>query len=152
MRRAIFPGTFDPFTIGHYDIVRRGLSLFDEIVVAIGVNPDKKTLFSTEERFRRIDAVFCGEKRVKVALYSELTVDFARHLGVEFIIRGLRTAGDFDYEQSIAHTNRHLSAIETIFLPTDPRYSYISSSLVRQLIVAGKDVTEFLPPEASHNV
>lgn len=146
MKRAIFPGTFDPFTIGHYSIVKRGLKLFDEIVIGIGVNQAKKTLFSIEKRQDIISQTFKNEPRVKVSIYDSLTVDFARSVDAGFILRGLRSVSDFEYEHNIADANRKISGIETVILFTDYEYSYISSTVVRDLIVYGKDISIFLPP------
>ena len=146
MKRAIFPGTFDPFTLGHYDVVQRGLSLFDEIVVAVGVNASKRTLFTADERVAMIRKAFEGESRVTVETYDDLTVNFAKKLDAEFILRGIRTVGDFEFEQTIAHTNRSMTGVETVVLYTAPEHSFISSTVVRDLIRYGRDVQEFLPP------
>ncbi len=146
MRKALFPGTFDPFTIGHYDIVKRGLELFDEIIVAIGINQAKKKVFDLEERKRIIEAAFSSEKRVKVVTYQSLTVDFAEEVGAQFILRGVRTVTDFEYEQTIANVNRQLKGIETIILFTDPKYSFVSSTVVRELALYNKEISDFLPP------
>ena len=146
MKRAIFPGTFDPFTIGHYSIVKRGLKLFDEIIIGIGVNQAKKTLFSIEKRQDIISQTFKSEPRVKISIYDSLTVDFARSVDAGFILRGLRSVSDFEYEHNIADANRKISGIETVILFTDYEYSYISSTVVRDLIVYGKDISIFLPP------
>ncbi|HOK36235.1 MAG TPA: pantetheine-phosphate adenylyltransferase [Paludibacteraceae bacterium] len=146
MKRAIFPGTFDPFTIGHYSIVQRGLKLFDEIVIAIGTNQAKKTFFSLEKRREIINQAFVNEPRVKIMIYDSLTVDFARSIQANFILRGLRSVTDFEYEHSIADANRKIAGIETVILFTEYEYSYISSTVVRDLISYGKDISAFLPP------
>ncbi|HOL00573.1 MAG TPA: pantetheine-phosphate adenylyltransferase [Paludibacteraceae bacterium] len=146
MKRAIFPGTFDPFTIGHYSIVQRGLKLFDEIVIAIGTNQAKKTFFSLEKRKEIINQAFVNEPRVKIMIYDSLTVDFARSIQANFILRGLRSVTDFEYEHSIADANRKIAGIETVILFTEYEYSYISSTVVRDLISYGKDISAFLPP------
>ena len=146
MKRAIFPGTFDPFTIGHYSIVLRGLTFFDEIVIGIGVNQAKKTLFSVEKRFELVQQAFVNEPRVKVASYDSLTVDFALSVGAQYVLRGLRSVGDFEYERTVADANRTLTGIETVILFTELKYSYISSTVVRDLISYGKDISIFLPP------
>ncbi len=146
MKRAIFPGTFDPFTIGHYSIVQRGLSFFDEIVVGIGLNQAKKTLFSVEKRLDIIHQAFKDEPRVKVASYDSLTVDFALAVDADFVLRGLRSVGDFEYERTIADANRKLTGIETVILLTESEYSFISSTVTRDLIAFGKDISAFLPP------
>ncbi len=148
MNKAIFPGTFDPFTIGHYDIVKRGLQLFDEIIIAIGVNQTKKTMFDLEKRKHIIEDAFSSEKRVKVRTYNTLTVDFAEQTEANFILRGVRTVSDFEYEQTIANANRQLKDIETVILFTDPKYSFISSTVVRELLIYNKDISQFLPPNS----
>lgn len=146
MKRAIFPGTFDPFTIGHYSIVQRGLSFFDEIVIGIGLNQSKKTLFSVDKRLDIIRQAFIDEPRVKVASYDSLTVDFALSVDANFVLRGLRSVVDFEYERSIADANRKLTGIETVILFTESEYSFISSTVTRDLIAFGKDISTFLPP------
>ena len=145
MKRAIFPGSFDPLTLGHYDIIKRGVTLFDEIIVAIGVNADKKYMFSLEERKRFIEKAFANEPKVKVMIYKGLTVDFCKEIEAEFILRGLRTPADFEFEKAIAHTNRHLSTIETVFLLTAARTSFIASSIVRDVIRNNGDYTKLVP-------
>ena len=134
MRRAIFPGSFDPITLGHHDIIKRGVDLFDEIVVAIGINAEKKYMFSLEQRKQFIEEAFKNESKVKVLTYKGMTVDFCKEINAEFILRGLRNPADFEFEKAIAHTNRKLSKIETVFLLTAANTSYISSSIVRDVI------------------
>lgn len=134
MRRAIFPGSFDPITLGHYDIIKRGITLFDELVIAIGVNADKKYMFSLEERVHFIKEAFKDEPKIKVVTYKGLTVHFCKKMKADFILRGLRNPGDFEFEKAIAHTNRSLSEIETVFLLTSSGKSFISSSIVRDVI------------------
>lgn len=146
MKRAIFPGSFDPFTIGHYSIVQRGLQLFDEIVIGIGVNQNKKTLFSTDQRQEMIRQAFADEPRVKVQVYNCLTVDFAQQVDAGYILRGLRTVADFEYERSIADANNKLTGIETVILFTEAQYAFISSTTVRDLIAYGKSIQALLPP------
>ena len=146
MKRAIFPGTFDPFTIGHYSIVERGLTFFDEIVIGIGINQTKKTLFSIEKRIEIIQQAFINEPRVIVLSYNSLTVDFALSVQAEFVLRGLRSVGDFEYERTTADANRKLTGIEPVILFTESKYSYISSTVVRDLISYDKDISIFLPP------
>ncbi len=146
MKRAIFPGTFDPFTIGHYSIVMRGLQLFDEVVIGIGVNQTKKTLFDLEKRIDIIQQAFKNEPGVTVQTYDSLTVDFASSVGAGYLLRGLRTVSDFEYEHTIANANRQLSGLETVILFTETEYSFISSTVVRDLIAYGRDITGFLPP------
>ena len=145
MKRAIFPGSFDPLTLGHYDIIQRGITLFDELVIAIGVNAEKKYMFPLEERQRFITEAFKEEARIKVMTYEGLTVDFCQKINAGFILRGLRNPGDFEFEKAIAHTNRKLSEIETVFLLTSSGKSYISSSIVRDVIRNGGDYTGLVP-------
>lgn len=145
MRRAVFPGSFDPITLGHYDIIKRSLPLFDEIIVAIGINAEKKYMFSLEERQKFIEESFKDEPSVKVVTYSGLTIDFCRKVKAKFILRGLRNPADFEFEKAIAHTNRRLSKIETVFLLTAANTSYISSSIVRDVIRNGGDYTILVP-------
>ncbi len=145
MRRAVFPGSFDPITLGHYDIIERGLTLFDEIIIAIGINADKKYMFSLEERKEFIEQSFKGESKIKVMTYKGLTVDFCKKQEANFILRGLRNPADFEFEKAIAHTNRKMSEIETVFLLTSSGKSYISSSIVRDVIRNGGDVTGLVP-------
>ncbi len=145
MNRAIFPGTFDPFTIGHESIVRRALTFTDEVIIAIGINEQKHSLFPVEKREQMIRDLYKDEPRVKVMSYSNLTVDFAHEVGANTIIRGIRTVKDFEYEETIADINRKLTGIETIFLFTEPELASISSSIVRELMKYNKEVTQFLP-------
>jgi pantetheine-phosphate adenylyltransferase len=145
MKRALFPGSFDPLTLGHYDIIRRGVTLFDEVIVAIGVNTDKKYMFSLEERKQFIEDAFADEPRIKVVTYKGLTVEFCKEIGVGFILRGLRNPADFEFEKAIAHTNRKLSEIETVFLLTAAKTSFISSSIVRDVIRNNGDYTKLVP-------
>ena len=145
MKTAIFPGTFDPFTVGHASIVERGLPLFDRIVIGVGVNDNKRTLYTNEERVRNIQEIYANEPRVRVVAYDDLTVDLAKREGASFILRGIRSVKDFEYERDIAAMNERLSGVETVLLFTEPQYMSISSSVVRELLRFGKDVTEFLP-------
>ena len=145
MRRALFPGSFDPITNGHYDIIKRGIKLFDEVVVAIGVNSTKNYMFSLEERKQFIEDAFKDEPKVKVITYKGLTVDFCLKNNVQFILRGLRNPADFEFEKAIAHTNRDLAPIETAFLLTAANTSYISSSIVRDVIRNHGDYTKLVP-------
>jgi pantetheine-phosphate adenylyltransferase len=144
-RIALFPGTFDPFTIGHESLVRRGLALVDEIVISIGVNEAKKTFFSLESRIEAIRQFYRNEPRVKVMSYDKLTIDFAKEVNASFILRGIRTVNDFEYEKNIADVNRDLSGIETFVLFTEPEHTHISSSIVRELLHYGKDISRFIP-------
>ncbi len=145
MRRAIFPGSFDPLTLGHHDIIMRGIPLFDELIIAIGKNADKKYMFSLEERMHFIVEAFKDQPNVKVLTYEGLTVDFCQKVKANYILRGLRNPGDFEFEKAIAHTNRKLSEIETVFLLTSSGKSYISSSIVRDVIRNGGDCTGLVP-------
>ena len=143
---AIFPGTFDPITIGHLSIINRSLQLVDEVVIAIGINPNKKTFFSLESRMEMMEAFFENDARISVASYDCLTVDFARSIGAEFILRGIRSVVDFEYEKNIADVNRQISGIDTFILFTEPEHAHVSSSIVRELLAHGKDVSLFVPP------
>ena len=143
--KCLFPGSFDPFTLGHKSIVDRTLQFAEEVVIAIGVNAGKKSMFSLEERMAQIQKIYADEPRVKVASYEGLTTDFAESIGATAMVRGVRTAQDFEFERMLADVNRKLSGIETILLITEPQYSAISSSVVRELLSYGKDVKDFLP-------
>ncbi len=145
MRIAIFPGSFDPFTVGHASIVKRGLPLFDRIVIGVGINDKKRSFLSPEERVATISALYRDEPRIKVIAYDDLTIDLVQREGATFIIRGLRSVKDFEYERDIAAMNHRLSGVETVLLFTEAQYSDISSSVVRELIAYGKDVSAFLP-------
>lgn len=145
MKRALFPGSFDPLTLGHFDIISRGVHLFDEVVVAIGINADKNYMFTLEKRKQFIEAAFKDEPKVKVVTYKGMTIDFCKEIGAEFILRGLRNPADFEFEKAIAHTNRKLSKIETVFLLTAAKTSYISSSIVRDVIRNKGDYTVLVP-------
>jgi len=147
MRKAIFPGSFDPITLGHQDIINRALPLFDEIVIAIGVNADKKYMFSLEDRKRFIEKTFQNEPKISVFTYEGLTIDLCHKINANFILRGLRNPADFEFEKAIAHTNRRLSKIETVFLLTAAKTSYISSSIVRD-VIRNHGEYELLVPEA----
>jgi pantetheine-phosphate adenylyltransferase len=143
---ALFPGSFDPFTIGHYDIVERALSFFDEIIVAIGSNSTKSGFFTIEDRVKWIEKAFENEPRVRVEVYGGLTVDYCNKLGAEFLLRGLRTSSDFEYERAIAQMNKKMSPhLESVFLLTRPEHTPISSTIVRELYRNGGDIKEFLP-------
>lgn len=145
-RIAVFPGSFDPFTIGHYSIVNRALAFVDKIVVAIGVNGAKHTLFDLSTRKSIIHQAFANEPRVVVDSYDQLTVDYAKKVGATIIIRGIRSIQDFEYEKTIADANRQISGIDTILLFTEPQHSFISSTVVRDVFRYGKDVAPFMPP------
>lgn len=145
MKRAVFPGSFDPVTIGHYDIIMRGLTLFDEIILAIGVNSEKKYMFSLEERVNFLKNTFKDEPKIKVDTYKGLTVNYCKAQDANFILRGLRNPADFEFEKAIAHTNRKLEKIETVFLLTSSGKSYISSSIVRDVIRHKGDYSSLVP-------
>jgi len=146
MKRALFPGSFDPFTIGHADIVRRSLPLFDEVIIAIGINSQKKPLFPVEERLEAIRRAFRDEPKVRVCTFDCLTVDFAKEQGAGYLLRGIRTTADFEYERTMADANRELAAggIETVVLFTRPELAHVSSSFVRDLASHGRDITPYL--------
>ncbi|WP_291725771.1 pantetheine-phosphate adenylyltransferase [Bernardetia sp.] len=145
-RIAIFPGSFDPFTKGHEDVVRRGLHLFDKIIISIGFNSQKKRFFELETMEKMIQETFKDEDRIEVQTYSELTALFAKRNGARFILRGIRNTTDFEYETPISQANKHVdSDIETVFLITSPQYTFISSSIVRELYRYGQDVSKFVP-------
>lgn len=145
MKRAIFPGTFDPFTVGHYSIVKRALTFMDEVVIGIGINENKKTYFPVEKRLEMISQLYKDEPNVKVESYDCLTIDFAKQVDAQFIVRGIRTVNDFEYEETIADINRKLAGIETILLFTEPELTCISSTIVRELLQYNKDVSRFVP-------
>lgn len=144
-RIALFPGTFDPFTVGHESLVTRGLALVDEIIISIGINDKKLTYFTLDKRIKAIENLYKDNPRVKVMPYNSLTVDFARDVNAGFILRGIRTVNDFEYEKSIADVNRKLTGIETFILFTEPEHTHISSSIVRELLRYGKDISQFVP-------
>lgn len=145
MRRAIFPGTFDPFTIGHYSVVTRALTFMDVVIIGIGINENKNTYFPIEKRVEMIRNFYRNEPRIKVESYDCLTIDFARHVDARFIIRGIRTVKDFEYEETIADINRKLAGIETILLFTEPELTCVSSTIVRELLSYNKDISQFIP-------
>lgn len=145
MKKAIFPGTFDPFTIGHASLVRRGLAIVDEIIISIGVNDTKQSYFPLEKRIDMIRSLYKNESRVSVTSYDCLTVDFAKEVDADFILRGIRSVNDFEYEKTIADMNRKISGIETVVLFTEPEYTHISSTIVRQLMRFNHDISDFVP-------
>ena len=151
-RIALFPGSFDPFTRGHESIVRRALPLFDRFIIAIGVNADKRSFMTMEQRKAWIESVFKDDPHVEVRTYSGLTVDLAREVGAQFIVRGVRLIQDFENEKHLAEINRDLTGIETILLYTLPEYSHISSSIVRELVRYGQDVSPYLPEGADTSI
>ena len=149
MKRATFPGSFDPITLGHTDIINRALPLFDEIIIAVGINADKKYMFSMEERLNFIKESYIDIPKVKVETYSGLTIDFCKKIDADFILRGLRNPADFEFEKAIAQTNRKLSKIETVFLLTSSDTSFISSSIVRDVLRNGGDISSLVPKSVS---
>ena len=142
-RIAIFPGSFDPYTIGHHSVVRRILPLFDKLIIGIGINDQKHYSLTEEQRVGRIAQVYAQESRIEVKAYHDLTIDFARREGAMCIVKGVRNGADFEYERTQADINRRLSGIETILLPAEPGMDIVSSSMVRELGKYGKDTTEF---------
>ena len=151
MRRSIFPGSFDPITNGHVDIIQRALPLFDEIVISIGINSNKNYMFSLEKRKSFIEKTFENEPKITVKTYEGLTVNFCERIKASFILRGLRNPADFEFEKAIAHTNRSLSNIETIFLLTSTGTSFISSSIVREVIQNHGDYSHLVPEFVSNS-
>lgn len=145
MKKAIFPGSFDPITLGHVDIINRGVTLFDEVIIAIGENSSKNYMFTLDERKQFIENTFKDNPKVTVMTYSGLTIDFCKEIGINFILRGLRNPADFEFEKAIAQTNRHLSTLETVFLLTSTQTSFISSSIVREIIRYGGDYKKLVP-------
>lgn len=143
-KTGVFVGSFDPFTVGHADIVSRALPLFDRIVIGVGVNEHKQYMFTAEERCRQISEFYKGEAKVEVKVYNDLTVDFAHREGARYIIKGVRSVKDFEYEREQAEINRSIGDVETLLLYADPRYESISSSMVRELIHFGKDASQWI--------
>lgn len=152
IKKAIFPGSFDPFTIGHESIVKRALPLFDEIIIAIGYNSAKKSFITLENRKKLIECAFKGIDKISVVSYSGLTINFCEENKINFILRGLRTASDFEYERAIAQMNHFMTNnIETIFLLTEAEHTPISSTIVREILRYGGDVSKFLPSKININ-
>lgn len=146
MKRAVFPGSFDPLTLGHKDVIDRAIPLFDEIIIAIGTNSSKKYMFSLDQRKGFIEKTYEKEPKVRVDSYKGLTIDYCKSVESDFILRGLRNPADFEFEKAIAQTNRKLSRIETVFLLTSADTSYISSSIVRDILFNKGDVSLLVPP------
>ena len=144
-RIVLFAGTFDPYTRGHHALVERALAMFDKVVVAVGRNLGKNCMFSLEERVAAIEKVNAGNDRVSVAVYDTLTMDFARSVGAVALLRGVRSVKDFEYERDIADINLRLGGMDTVLLISEPEYASVSSSVVRELIKYGKDVSSLLP-------
>jgi len=145
MNRAVFPGSFDPITLGHVDIIKRATKIFDEIIVAIGINNEKKYLFSNDVRIKFIEDTFIKEPKIKVKKYKGLTINFCKKNNIYTILRGVRNPSDFEFEKAIAHTNYKLSGVETVFLITNPEFSYISSSIVREIIENNGNYKKLVP-------
>ncbi len=145
MKRAVFPGSFDPITLGHLDIIQRSIRLFDEIIIGVGTNSEKKYMFPLDKRMDFIKNTFAQFKSISVTQYEGLTIEFCKKVQADFIIRGLRNPADFEFEKAIAQTNRKLSGIETVFLLTAAKTSFISSSIVREIISNQGDYTQFVP-------
>jgi pantetheine-phosphate adenylyltransferase len=152
-RICLFPGTFDPLTLGHVDIITRSLPLFDKIVVGIGINTSKAPMFTPEKRLSWVKEIFKDEPKVEGAVYEGLTVNFCRKIDARFILRGIRYVSDFEYEKTIADANRTLDkSIETIFLTGEPKYTSVASTIVRDIIKNGGDASHFLPPEVANTL
>jgi pantetheine-phosphate adenylyltransferase len=150
---GVFPGSFDPVTIGHIDIINRGLPLFDKIIIGIGINSQKKYLFPIEKRIEWLKKIFAYEPKITIESYSGLTVRFCEQQGAQFILRGIRSAGDFEFEKAVSQTNRVLNRnVETVFLLANPSLSVVSSSIVRDVIVNGGDASAFIPEEIESEV
>jgi pantetheine-phosphate adenylyltransferase len=151
MRKAVFPGSFDPLTLGHTDIINRAIPLFDQIIIAIGTNSSKKYMFTIEERKSFIEKTYPDNPKISVETYEGLTIDYCKKVNCDFILRGLRNPADFEFEKAIAHTNRRISKIETVFLLTSANTSYISSSIVRDILQHHGDVSLLVPPAVIEN-
>lgn len=152
MKIAVFPGSFDPITIGHVDLVKRALPLFDKIIVAVGVNNQKKYLFSLEERLEWLEKVFKDEPKVEVDSFQKLTADYCNRIGARYLLRGLRNGSDFDYEKTISQMNDIIGdGLETIFLISRPQFSHISSTIVREIMKGGANADAFIPDEVKSN-
>jgi pantetheine-phosphate adenylyltransferase len=148
MKIAVFPGSFDPITVGHVDLVRRALPLFDKIIVAVGINSTKKYLFPLEQRMEWLRQVFAKYPQISVDSFENLTAHYCQRIGARYLLRGLRNASDFDYEKTISQLNHIVGdGIETVFLISQPEFSHISSTIVREIIVGGADATPFIPAE-----
>ena len=142
---VLFAGTFDPFTNGHHRIVQRALQLFSRVIIAVGRNSDKRAKYSTDERVEVLRRLYADEPRVEAVAYDGLTVHFAKEVGADCLLRGVRSVKDFEYERELADVNRQISGIETVLLISEPQYASISSSVVRELMNYGKDVSDMLP-------
>ena len=152
MKKAVFPGSFDPLTLGHCDIIHKSIDLFDEVILAIGINSTKESMFSLEQRTQFINEEFSNHAKVKILTYQGLTVDFCKEINADFIVRGLRNPADFEFEKTIAQTNKKLTGIETVFFLTSPETAYISSSIVREIIANKGDYTKLVPKSVRSKV
>lgn len=144
MKIGLFPGSFDPFTKGHEVVVKKALSLFDQVVIGVGINTSKVYMFDTEKRLAHIQHLFADEPKVKVVTYQKMTVDFCQEIGAQYIIRGLRDTKDYEYERAIAHMNKSMSPIETVLFFTDPEFSSISSTIIREIHKNGASIEQFV--------
>lgn len=144
MRRGLFPGSFDPFTKGHEVVVKKALTLFDEVVIGVGVNTTKAYMFELDKRLAHIQSLFLGNDRVKIETFHKLTVEFCKDIDAQFIIRGLRDSKDFQFERSIAHMNKAISGVETVFFLTDTEYSAINSTIIREIYRNGGEIDKFV--------
>ena len=144
-RKALFSGTFDPFTNGHHALVKRALPLFDQIIIGLGYNDEKKVMSPIKYRIKYIKEIYEDEPRIKVMSYTSMTTDFAKEMGVDFLLRGIRNISDYEYEKRMAEINRKLSGIDTVFLFSEPEYEYLSSSLIRELYRYHKDISNLTP-------
>lgn len=152
-RICLFPGTFDPVTLGHVDIINRALPLFDKIIVGIGLNSAKAPMFSADQRLQWIKEIYKDEERVEGAVYEGLTIDYCRQIGANFILRGIRYVSDFEYEKTIADANRTLDkSIETIFLTGEPKYTSVASTIVRDIIRNGGNAAPFIPEPVARSI
>lgn len=149
MKIALFPGSFDPITIAHVDIIKRSVSLFDKVVIGVGKNSNKNALLSPETRIQMMEAVFADEPRIEITAYEGLTINFCKEIGALYMLRGIRTVSDFEYEKAIAQMNHELEpSIESIFILSNPGYSSISSTIVRDILRHNGDISKFVPKEA----